>query len=95
VALARAGCGVFGVHLDRAAPAASAEHVAREIRALGREACFGNVNAADPERRSDVMDARERFLAQRGRPGGLRMLPHPHSITDNVIGVDGGEDIVG
>src|SRR2546422_582070 len=148
LALARAGMNVFGVHLDRKATLANAERVVAAIRALGREARFFNVNAADPERRAEVVTEMERVLADRGDAGALRVLLHSlafgtltpyiddpikdavtqaqmdmtldvmaHSlvywtqevvaraivalahpdtywITGNVIGVDGGEEIV-
>src|SRR5262250_608501 len=52
VALARAGLHIFGVHLDRKATMANVERVTGEIKALGREAVFFNVNAADAEKRA-------------------------------------------
>src|SRR3989440_1295885 len=76
LALARAGMHVFGVHLDRKATLANAERVVAAIRALGREARFFNVNAADPERRAEVVTEMERVLADRGDAGALRVLLH-------------------
>src|SRR6266699_2703444 len=76
LALARAGMNVFGVHLDRKATLANAERVAAAIRALGREARFFNENAADPERRAEVVTEMERVLADRGDAGALRVLLH-------------------
>src|SRR5256885_14169994 len=76
LALARAGMNVFGVHLDRKATLANAERVVAAIRALGREARFFNVNAADPERRAEVVTEMERVLADRGDAGALRVLLH-------------------
>lgn len=76
VALARAGLHVAGVHLDRKATLPNAERIAGEIRALGREALFFNVNAADPERRTEVLSALEERLEGRGEPGSLRVLLH-------------------
>src|SRR5262245_43628504 len=57
VALARAGWNIFGVHLDRKATLAQAEHVAAEIAAAGRSAEFFNVNAADDAKRAEVLAA--------------------------------------
>src|SRR6266511_3844929 len=48
LALARAGLNIFGVHLDRKATLGNVERIVSEIKALGREAVFFNVNAADP-----------------------------------------------
>jgi enoyl-[acyl-carrier protein] reductase III len=76
LALARAGMHVFGVHLDRRATRPNAERIAGEIRALGREAHFFNVNAADAERRAEVAAEMERVLRDRGALGDLRVMLH-------------------
>jgi enoyl-[acyl-carrier protein] reductase III len=66
LALARSGLHIVGVHLDRKATAANAENIANEIRSLGREAHFFNVNAADPERRTEVIQACRRMAQENG-----------------------------
>ncbi|HEV8309228.1 MAG TPA: SDR family oxidoreductase [Methylomirabilota bacterium] len=76
LALAEAGMSVAGVHLDRKATLPNAERIAGEIRRRGREALFFNVNAADPDRRTEVLDALQRHLETRGEPGQLRVLLH-------------------
>ncbi|MEK7878440.1 MAG: SDR family oxidoreductase, partial [candidate division NC10 bacterium] len=76
LALARAGLHIFGVHLDRKATQPNAERIAGEIRALGREARFFNINAADAERRAEVATEMQRTLDGRGEPGRLRVLLH-------------------
>lgn len=76
LALARAGLHVFGVHLDRRATLANAERIAGEIRGLGRQARFFNINAADEERRAEVCAEMERVLTERGELGRLRVLLH-------------------
>jgi len=76
LALAGAGLHVFGVHLDRKATLGNVERVTAAIRALGREARFFNVNAADAERRAEVVGEMERTLAGRGEAGTLRVLLH-------------------
>jgi len=76
LALARAGMNIFGVHLDRKATLANAERLRASIRALGRETRFFNVNAADPDRRAEVVGEMERVLAERGDGGTLRVLLH-------------------
>ncbi len=55
--LARTGMNIFGVHLDRRATLPHTEEIQSAIRALGREAVFFNVNAADDDRRREVLDA--------------------------------------
>src|SRR5262245_28066950 len=74
VALARAGCHVFGVHLDRKATLANAARVVADVEATGREARFWNVNAADEERRTGVAAEMEQILRDRGELGQLRVL---------------------
>ncbi len=76
LALAAAGLSIVGVHLDRKATLPNAERIADEIRRLGREALFFNVNAADPARRAEVLDAVQSHLDARGEAGRLRVLLH-------------------
>jgi enoyl-[acyl-carrier protein] reductase III len=56
-ALAAAGYDICGVHLDRKAGLAQAAEVKAGIETLGRRALFFNVNAADAERRAEVVQA--------------------------------------
>jgi enoyl-[acyl-carrier-protein] reductase (NADH) len=67
---------VFGVHLDRKATLPNAERIAADIRALGRQARFFNVNAADAERRAETAAEMERVLQERGETGTVRVLLH-------------------
>lgn len=76
LALARQGMHVFGVHLDRKATLANVERIVSEIRDLGREAVFFNVNAADAEKRREILDQVEKHLADRGEPGAVTVLLH-------------------
>src|SRR6266498_5451567 len=76
LALARAGCHVFGVHLDRKSTLPNAQRVAADIQALGREARFFNINAADEERRAEVAAEMERILRERNAMGQLRSMLH-------------------
>ena len=64
-----AACDVFGVHLDRKATLPNVERIAGEIEALGREARFFNVNAADPEKRAEVAAEMQQVLDGRGETG--------------------------
>jgi enoyl-[acyl-carrier protein] reductase III len=75
LALARHGFNIAGVHLDRRATAANAEKIVAEIRSLGLQALFFNVNAADPARRAEVIQAiREKADSEPG--GGIRSMLH-------------------
>jgi NAD(P)-dependent dehydrogenase (short-subunit alcohol dehydrogenase family) len=72
--LARVGYNIFGVHLDRRAGMAHVEEIMGKIRAAGREAAFFNVNAADPEKRKEVLSG---ICAEfQARPGTVRVLLH-------------------
>ncbi|HLY24620.1 MAG TPA: SDR family oxidoreductase [bacterium] len=71
--LARAGYDIIGVHLDRKTTMPHVEDVIGGIRAAGRTAVFFNVNAADPERRVEVL-ARAREEA--GKDGTVGVLLH-------------------
>jgi len=74
VELARAGHDVFGVHLDRKATQPDADGVVRAIQALGRQASFYNVNAADDGKRGEVLAHVQQTLAQDG--GKVHVLVH-------------------
>ena len=59
IALAGAGFEICGVHLDRKASLPQVADVKSAIEKLGRRALFFNVNAADAERRKEVLDSLE------------------------------------
>ena len=73
--LAADGYDIAGVHLDRRSTLPNAERVASELRHLGRQALFFNVNAADPARRAEVLNALSRALEPR-REGAVHVLVH-------------------
>lgn len=56
VKLAEDGYGIFGVHLDRQATMPNVDRIMSSIRAAGSEAIFFNANAADAEKRKEVID---------------------------------------
>ena len=74
--LARAGCHVIGVHLDRRATLPNVERIVGEIKAYGREAWFFNLNAADEQRRREVCDEIRRRFDERGQGERLRVVLH-------------------
>jgi enoyl-[acyl-carrier protein] reductase III len=85
--LARSGYDILGVHLDRRSTLPHVETVIGGIRAAGRQALFFNVNAADPERREDVLSRASDAL---GTNGAVAVLLHSLAfgnlrpyITDN------------
>jgi NAD(P)-dependent dehydrogenase (short-subunit alcohol dehydrogenase family) len=74
IELAARGMNIFGVHLDLRETLPHAREVQDKIRALGREAIFFNLNAADEEkRRETVAQIREVFEKT---PGTVRVLLH-------------------
>src|SRR2546426_6939947 len=74
LALARAGLNIFGVHLDRKMTLGNVERIVGEIRSLGRDAVFFNVNAADPDNRVETAAHMQRVLDERGEAGAPRVL---------------------
>jgi len=73
--LARSGMSIFGVHLDRKSTMPNVERLDGEIVASGVDAVFFNVNASDPERQKEVLDAIGRHTND-GAEGTVRVLVH-------------------
>jgi NAD(P)-dependent dehydrogenase (short-subunit alcohol dehydrogenase family) len=67
--LAGAGYGIVGVHLDLRGTIANAQAVRDEIAAIGVPVEFHNVNAADDEKRRQVIDAVQETFKQRRAAG--------------------------
>jgi NAD(P)-dependent dehydrogenase (short-subunit alcohol dehydrogenase family) len=86
VARARAGLDVFGVHLDRKATLANVEWIVAAIEALGRQARFFNVNAADAERRAEVVEDMARAMDTHGGAGRLAFGTLEPFLADPVKG---------
>ncbi len=76
LALARHGFSIIGVHLDRRSTAANADRVAAEIRGMGSQALFFNVNAADPARRAEVIQACIEIAASNTGFNGINAMLH-------------------
>ena len=68
-AWARAGFGIIGVHLDLRGTRAMADAVREEIAATGVPVVFHNVNAADEERRREVVGATAALFEERRAAG--------------------------
>ncbi len=73
-ALATAGYDIAGVHLDRKAGMKHVEEITGAIEAAGRRALFFNVNAADEEKRREVVDALADEIQKTG--GTVAVLMH-------------------
>ncbi len=74
--LARAGMNIFGVHLDRRATLPHVEEIQGQIRALGREPVFFNANAADDEKRREIIESIRVRCSDAAAPGTVRVLLH-------------------
>lgn len=73
--LAKSGLNIFGVHLDRRATLANADRIAEEIKKMGREALFFNVNAADELKMDEITGVIEQTFQK--TPGSrVRVLLH-------------------
>lgn len=82
LALANAGMDVVGVHLDRRSTMAHVEDIQGRIRALGREAWFYNVNAADDTKRRATLDD---IAARLDAHGGARIRVLMHSLAFGTL----------
>ena len=79
IALAEAGYNIVGIHLDFRAAIGHVEEVKARIAALGREAIFINMNAADDEKRADALATISERFGQRRAAGAhpyLRVVLH-------------------
>ena len=64
--LASRGLNVFGVHFDRKSTRHMAQEVVRDIEDSGRRAVFFNANAADAEKRSEILAAMVEAIEEGG-----------------------------
>ncbi len=74
--LASLGMHIFGVHLDRKGTLPNVERIVGQIRALQREAVFFNANAADGEKRQEILETVRAKLGEPGMSGSIRVLLH-------------------
>jgi enoyl-[acyl-carrier protein] reductase III len=73
--LARLGLNILGVHLDRKSTLGNVDRITGEIKARGQDAQFFNVNAADPEKRREVLDTFQQ-QHKNGDTAPIRVLMH-------------------
>ncbi|MDE0146198.1 MAG: SDR family oxidoreductase [Nitrospira sp.] len=74
--LAALGMNIVGVHLDRKSTLPDVDRLVADIHARGRETLFFNVNAADAEKRREVVDAVEARFRAHGEPATIRVFLH-------------------
>lgn len=75
-ALARTGCHIVGVHLDRRTTKHRVTEASSSIEAQGRYAWFYNTNAADESKRDAVLDDVASGWARLDRTPSFRVLFH-------------------
>ncbi len=75
VELARHGMNICGVHFDRALTLPNAERVKKDVDAQGVQSLFFNVNASDPEKRKEVVDALKKEF-HKSPESNVRVLMH-------------------
>lgn len=71
--LAKDGYNIFGVHLDRQATMHNVERIINEIKSNDCEAVFFNANAADDEKRQEIISSIKNKLA--GKPE-IKVIVH-------------------
>lgn len=72
--LARNGMDIFGVHLDLRSTLPNAEKVIAEVKSMGRQAVFFNMNAADAAKRAEAVEKMAAACAETG--SFVRVLMH-------------------
>ena len=75
-ALAQQGFHIAGVHLDRKATMPAVEQLVQRLQQAGRQVRFFNVNAADPEKRKEVLDQLTPLLQGSNPPGQIAVMLH-------------------
>ena len=80
--LARNGFHIAGVHLDRRNTLSNVERIVDTIQSLGQKALFFNVNAADSDRRAEVIQACRETIRSENAPGIQTML---HSLAFGTL----------
>ncbi|MCX7610670.1 MAG: SDR family oxidoreductase [Ignavibacterium sp.] len=73
IKLAIDGYNIFGVHLDRQATMHNVERIVNEIKSQGVEAVFFNANAADDEKRQEIISSIKNKLS--GKPE-IKVIVH-------------------
>ena len=74
--LASLGMNIFGVHLDRKSTLGNVDRIVAEIRGQGCEVVFVNVNAADSDKRREVLNGVRAHVEKSGTQKHVRVLLH-------------------
>ena len=76
LALAKDGVNIIGVHLDRATTMPGVEQLISDIKAEGVEVHFFNVNAADEEKRTTILDKIKNEIFAGKENSHIKVLVH-------------------
>ena len=74
--LARSGLDIFGVHFDRRSAQERVNGIIERIKAVGRDAVFFNMNAADAAKRAQALDKMQDHWKQRGGQHFVKVFVH-------------------
>lgn len=74
--LARSGLDIFGVHFDRRSAQERVNGIIEKIKAMGRDAIFFNINAADTGKRTGVLENMQEHWKQRGGDHTVKVFVH-------------------
>ena len=69
--MAKSGLNIIGIHLDRKSTQPNADKILSDIKAMGRQAHFINMNAADEEKRAEAI-----ALMKQHADGKVHILLH-------------------
>lgn len=75
-ALAKAGFGIFGVHLDRRSTMQLVEELIGDIEACGQTAIFFNINASSEDKRQEVIERIKEAVGGAPAEPAVRVLMH-------------------
>ena len=78
--LAEVGMHILGIHLDRKSTMANVERIIGQIKEMGRQAAFFNINAADPLKRKETVDHIESVLKENENASVIKVLIHSLSF---------------
>ena len=74
--LAHHGLNIFGVHFDRRSNLPQVEKVIAQIRETGRDVLFFNINAADTDKRAEVLNQMQAHWKNLGGQHFLKVVLH-------------------
>jgi enoyl-[acyl-carrier protein] reductase III len=74
--LARSGLNIFGVHFDRRSAMSHVNEVIANIKALGQEVLFFNINAADAGKRAEALSQMQEHWNQKSEENYIKVFLH-------------------